>query len=332
MDKLYASPTVRRVYCFALYRIIQIVDSLLNRKINQLFLQIAQEIYKSDLKNNDTKGWWPIRPTKLDYPIAPFIFSEIIRLFKKGRQQNISAEELAKTLNSKEVIMDLQYLWPSLGWKPTNISYEDKLFLIIKLIEIFEVAEHDENFATIFGKLAQEIKTAGNEAIDSVLEVGTEIYFGYLKNLYEKLDEDWEKALEKSKKLVLEKQDEVKDPGPWEGASQEKAVRKLVRNSDFRREKEKGLQQILQGISEVPGIAQGVVGENIIVDFTISSNPPDADAFITDIDAFKNSPIKEQLMEKGVVVISKTRNGSRQLQKGQKVLVDGTSGIVFGLS
>ena len=81
----------------------------------------------------------------------------------------------------------------------------------------------------------------------------------------------------------------------------------------------------------MPGIAEGVVGENIFVDFTIPPNPPNADAFITNIDAFKNAPTKDQLVEKGIVVISKTRNGTSRLQKGQKILVDGTSGIVFAL-
>jgi len=304
------------------------VDPSLNRKINQVFLKISRQIYESDMRNDDTRSWWPIRPPLLDQPLVPFLFSELIRLFKKAEVENISSKELA-SLFSREIIEDLQFLWPSLGWKPSNIAFEDKLFLISKLIELSETSIARENFVSVFQKLANEIKESSNEKPKNVLRVGTRLYFEYLKPLYGRLNEDWEKSLLEATRLVLTKQNEVTDPGPWGDASKEKAIRKLVRNSDFRREKEKDLEQILQGVPEVPGIAEGVVGENIIVGFTIESVPENVDAFITDIDAFKNLDKKKELEEKGVVVVIKTRNGSHQLKTGDKIWVDGTSGIVF---
>ncbi len=307
------------------------MEMSLNRKINKLFLWIAGQIYESDLKNDDTKGWWPIRPIYIDAPLAPFLFAELIRLFKKADSQNISLEELAKIFGSKDVILDLQFLWPSLGWKPTDIAYEDRLYLITKLIETTELAEDKPGFVVIFDKLGQEIKQSGNEDRENILRIGTKLYMEYVKGLYECLGEDWSQATDLAIKQVLAQQSEISEPRPWQGDSPEKAIRQLVRNSDFRREKEKEMEQILQGVPEVPGIAEGVVGENIEVGFTIRTIPQEADAFITNVAAFNMLNVKNELESKGIVVVSKTRSGTRQLKNGDKVWVDGTSGIVFRL-
>jgi hypothetical protein len=280
------------------------------------------------MAHDDTRGWRPVRPPLLDYPISTFLFKELIRLFKKAEEEKISEEELAK-LFSKEVINELEFVYVSLGWSPSELSYEDKMFLLAKLINLYEKAESEENFEETYERLEKEIRKSGNSSRENVFAVGTKIYMGYIKSLYERLGENWEKASEEGLKEVLAKKDSIRDPGPWGDTKEDAAIRKLVRNADFRREREKDLAQIAQGVPEVSGIAQGLVGQNIIVAFTIPTNPPDADAFITDIDAFKDNPIKEQLESEGAVVISKTRNGTKVLQKGQKVLVDGTSGIVY---
>jgi hypothetical protein len=304
-------------------------DGQLNRKINQVFIQVAKRIYRNDMEREDRKNWWPIKPPLLDYPIVAFYFSELIRLFKKADEKDVSNQEIAKLLGTKEDIFKIQFLWPSLGFSPTDISYEDKLFLISKLVSVYEAALTTGKEYELLDKIGEEVRASGDESVENVLRTGTRIYFSFLKALYEYLEEDWEKAVKEATKQVLSKKDSVQDPDPWGNTSEGAAIRKLVRNSDFRREKEKNLKQILQGVPEVPGIAQGVVGENIMVDFTIAQNAPDADAFITDIDAFKNKPIKEKLIKEGVVVISRTRNGTRNIEKDQKVFVDGTSGIVY---
>ncbi len=300
-----------------------------NRKINQLFLWIAEAIYKSDMKNDDTRSWWPIRPVYIDAPLAPFLFAELIHLFKKADEQKISLENLVEIFGSADVILDLQFLWPSLGWRPTTIHYEDRLYLITKLIEITEKAPDDKNYEAIFEKLAKEIKESGNKEKENVLKVATRLYMEFVRKLYEEMKEDWQQALEKATKIVQESQNEISEPRPWAGDSKEKAIRQLVRNSDFRREKEKDMEQVLQGVPEVPGIAEGVVGINIIVTFSLESASNVPDAYITDVDAFKNLPIREELAGKGVVVVSKTRNGTHTLKNGDKVLVDGTSGIIY---
>jgi hypothetical protein len=257
-----------------------------------------------------------------------FLFSELIRLFKRSEAEDFSDEDLA-SLFSKGEIEDLQYLWPSLSWKENEISFDDKLFLITKLIGIEEASLNQEDFLSIFEKLAGEVRKNGNDSQDNVLRVGTKIYLGYLRKLYEHFGENWEQVLETATKEVLAKKDLVEDPGPWGNTGREKAIRKLVRNSDFRREKEKGLEQILQGQPEIPGITEGVVGVNIVVGFTIEEVTGSADAFITDIGAFGKKDVKGELENRGVVVVSRTRIGTHRLKKGDKVWVDGTSGIIF---
>lgn len=304
------------------------MDPILNRKINQLFSFISQQIYKSDLKHGDTKDWWPIRPTVLDYPIAPFLFGELIRLFKKADSQGITAKELAQVFDSEEVI-DLQFLWPCLNWKKNDLSFEDKLYLVGRLIQISEIAPGREGFVSIYEKLAQETPKEKGAHVEEVLKAGTQIYMSYIKKLYGKLGEEFDQALAEATKRCLEKYDEVDEPPPWGEATSDKAIRQIYRNCDFRREKEKELEQILAGIPQVPGIAEGVVGETIIVSFSIESDKPQAEAYITNVDAFQHQDLEAKCIEEGIVVVGRTRVGTNQLKAGDKVWVDGTSGIVY---
>ena len=93
----------------------------LDRKINKLFIQISKKIYQNDIAQDDTRSWWPTRPPLLDYPIVEALFKEIIRLLKQADQNGVSTDQQAALFESKELIGELNFLWPSLGFTPTNI-------------------------------------------------------------------------------------------------------------------------------------------------------------------------------------------------------------------
>ena len=310
-------------------KIFTVENHSLNRKINQLFIGLGQQIYKNDIANDDTKGWWPIRPPLLDSLIVEFIFQELIRLVRKAEKDKVSVRALAESLGSKEIVREIQFLWPSLSWSSNEISYEDKMYLIQKLLEISELAHSSPNFGgDTFDKLAEKIKENGDDSTKNVLTTGVKIYFSYLAPLYKQLDEDWKTAESEAITIALGKT-LMKDPGPWDDRGKDYAIRQVVRNCDFRRGKLKNLKQILQGEPGIPGVAVGTVGENIVVDISIPTPLPNADGFVTNADAFKDSSSKENFMDEGTVVVSRTSNGTKVLQKGQKVIIDGTSGIVY---
>ena len=214
-----------------------LVDNILNRKINSLFIKIAKQIYKNDMAHDDTQGWRPVRPPLLDYPISTFLFKELIRLFKKAEAENVSDQEIAN-LFSREVISELEFVYVSLGWSPSELSFEEKLFLLEKLINLSEKAPSEENFEDTFQRLGKEAKKLSDSSKENVLIVGAKIYMDYVKNLYGRLGEDWEKASEGAIKEVLAKKDSIRDPGSWGDTKEDAAIRKLVRNADFRRERE----------------------------------------------------------------------------------------------
>ncbi len=303
------------------------MDNDQNRRINSLFNFISQEIYKSDQKHSD--GWWPIRPTVLDYPIAPYLFGELIRLFRKADNNGVTSAELASLVGPKDAILDLQFLWPCLSWKKNDLSFEDKLYLMEKLISLDKIANWQDSFVPIYDKLAKETPK-GEINTEEVLKAGTRIYFGYLQKLSENLGESWEKSLKEAIKVVLTKYDEVQEPQPVGDLEEDKAIRTIFRNCDFRREKEKDLEQLLTGIPQVPGIAEGVVGENIAVVFNIESEDSQAEAYVANVDAFQKLDLKDKCFKEGIVVVGRTRVGTNQLKPGTKVWVDGTSGIVYG--
>lgn len=304
------------------------LDRTLNRDINKLFNRLTKRIYANDIERDDAKDWWPIRPVILDYALSPFLFKELIKIFKEA-DQKYSDKEIASFFSSKDVIDEYQFVWIAFGFTKTDISFEDKLYLMTKLINLNKLLKPDPDFIHTYKTLEQITKISNKTTLENVVAEGVKIYFSYLTKLYQGLGLDYEATLDKAITEAVERAPYVKDPGPWEDTSEKEAMRKLIRNGDFRREKEKELEPILNGVPEVPGIAEGEIGKNVAVVFSIEKLNTEVDAYITDIDAFRDPNDWAKAVEAGIVVVAKTRSGTKRLLEGQKVWVDGTSGIVY---
>ncbi len=299
------------------------IENSLNRSINKVFYQVAKDIYESDMDREAGVGWKPLRPVFLDHGIAPFFLGELLRLIKAASQQNLE-DQLIAVLRSKSNINDIHYLWPALGFSPSSLSYEDKLFLISKLIKYSESLPQGDS-DPIFDRLEKDHPDVDT---GTALREGTKLYIQRLTPLYELLGEDHSQKFDEALREVMRRADQIRDPGAWKENSEDEAIRKLVRNSDFRREKEKGLEEVLRAVPGAPGIIVGVIGENVLVEFGVSSINTSIDGYIIDTDAFKTID-REDFAKHGIVVVHSTRSGSKKLQKGEKVWVDGTSGVVY---
>jgi hypothetical protein len=80
--------------------------------IGQLFNATAEVIYDTDMQHGDGRNYWPFHPVLLDSLVAPIVFQELLRLFRKLRKRKYSLADVAETLQSPTKVANYQYLWP----------------------------------------------------------------------------------------------------------------------------------------------------------------------------------------------------------------------------
>jgi DNA-binding transcriptional MerR regulator len=110
---------------------------------SKLFKVTAESIYELDKQYRDGSEYWPFHPDFLEKLVAPLLFQELLRIFRKLKEKGYTLKDISQIIKNPAQISNYQSLWLQ---NLKNVTYEEKCELLEDFLKLLIILRNGEPY------------------------------------------------------------------------------------------------------------------------------------------------------------------------------------------